>query len=428
MNATPHASLSLIGSSPAMRALDLEIETAARSHAKVLITGETGVGKEVVARMIHHRGSRSHAPMAAINCAGIPDTLLESELFGHVRGSFTDAYRDKPGLFEGAHNGTAFLDEAGEMSLRMQALLLRFLETGELQRVGSDRVVKRVDVRIIAATNRDLSQRIETGEFRADLYYRLNVILLQVPSLRQRPGDIRELLEHFLESYSNVHRVARRRLTPEALGLLMAYRWPGNVRELKNVVERLAVRAPGEDIHPRDLPEECRDVTGGGSRLPASADSVQAPDIAGDLVQRMTEKGESFWTAVHAPFIDRDLVRDHLRAVVRAGLERTSGNYRMVLELFNLPPSDYKRFLSFLRKHNCHYPVQAFRVPMRSARHIAGGTGKMWVDGHPLETARQQPRLGRGPDPARPNIFYPPGPPAGAGISVDRLRGQPRAS
>src|SRR5688572_4891170 len=153
----------LIGSSPAMRALDHDIETAARSQAKVLITGETGVGKEVVARLIHQRSPRNRAPMAAINCAGFPDGLLESEFFGHVRGSFTDAYRDKPGLFETAHNGTAFLDEAGEMSLRMQAMLLRFLETGELQRVGADRAVKRVDVRIIAATNRDLSQRIESG-------------------------------------------------------------------------------------------------------------------------------------------------------------------------------------------------------------------------------------------------------------------------
>jgi transcriptional regulator with GAF, ATPase, and Fis domain len=428
MKATAHASIEMIGSSPAMRELDLEITSAARSHAKVLITGETGVGKEVVARLIHQRSARSHQAMAAINCAGIPDSLLESELFGHMRGSFTDAYRDKPGLFEGAHNSTAFLDEAGEMSLRMQALLLRFLETGELQRVGSDRAVKRVDVRIIAATNRDLSKRIETGEFRADLYYRLNVILLEVPPLRQRPGDIRELLEHFLESYSLTHRVARRRLTPEALALLMAYRWPGNVRELKNVVERLAVRAPGEEIQPGDLPAECRDVTGGGARQPAPRDAEPRADIASDLVQRMTEKGESFWTAVHAPFIDRDLVREQLRAVVRAGLERTAGNYRMVLELFNLPPSDYKRFLSFLRKHNCHYPVQAFRVPLRSARHIDSGAGKMWMDGHPLEAARQQPRLGRGPDQARPNIFYPPGAPAGAGVSVDRLRGQPRAS
>jgi transcriptional regulator with GAF, ATPase, and Fis domain len=426
MSATLQASTTLIGSSPLMRALDQEIEAAARSQAKVLITGETGVGKEVVARLIHQRGSRSRAPMASINCAGFPDGLLESEFFGHVRGSFTDAYRDKPGLFEAAHNGTAFLDEAGEMSLRMQAMLLRFLETGELQRVGADRVVKRVDVRIIAATNRDLSQRIESGEFRADLYYRLNVILLQVPSLRERPEDIPELLEHFLELYCLRHRVGRRRFTPEALGLLMQYRWPGNVRELKNVVERLAVRASGEDIQARDLPEECRAVTAGGGK-PAS-EGVPAPDIAAALFLRMTEQGESFWPAVYAPFMERDLMRDHLRAVVRMGLERTAGNYRMVLQLFNLPLSDYKRFLSCLRKHNCHFPALAFRVPLRSARHAAAGVGKMLVDGHRLEAAAQQPHMGRGPDQGRPNVFYAPGPPAGAGVSLDRLRGQPRAS
>jgi transcriptional regulator with GAF, ATPase, and Fis domain len=420
MSTPQHASTPLIGSSPLMRALDQEIETAARTQAKVLITGETGVGKEVVARLIHQRGARRHAPMAAINCAGFPDTLLESEFFGHVRGSFTDAYRDKPGLFETAHKGTAFLDEAGEMSLRMQAMLLRFLETGELQRVGADRAGKRVDVRIIAATNRDLSQRIESGEFRADLYYRLNVILLQVPSLRERPEDIPELLEHFLESYCLRHGVARRRLTPEALGLLMKYRWPGNVRELKNVVERLAVRAPGEEIHASDVPEECRGAAADGGRA-ASGCGLPSPDIAGELVHRMTEQGESFWAAVYAPFMERDLLRDHLRAVVRMGLERTAGNYRMVLQLFNLPPSDYKRFLSCLRKHHCHIPPFAFRVPLRSARHAAPGVGKMLVDGHRLEAAGQQPSMGRGPDQGRPHVFYASGPPAGPRVPVDWL-------
>ena len=366
MHTTATTSVRLIGSSPAMRELDRDIDTAARSHAKVLITGETGVGKDVVARLIHQRGSRSRATMATINCAGIPDQLLESELFGHLRGSFTGAYRDKPGLLEAADNGTAFLDEAGEMSLRMQAMLLRFLETGELQRVGADHALRRVNVRIIAATNRDLRERIEAGQFREDLYYRLNVILLQVPSLRGRPDDIHELLEHFLEEFSRQHRVPRRSLTPEALGLLKAYRWPGNVRELKNVVERMVVRAPGEPIAARDLPEECR-LAGGAADDRQSISVVSPPvNVAGELVHRMTERGESFWSAVHAPFIGRDLAREQLRAVVKTGLERTSGNYRMVLELFNLPPTDYKRFLSFLRKHNCHFPVQAFRVPSRS--------------------------------------------------------------
>jgi transcriptional regulator with GAF, ATPase, and Fis domain len=362
MMTTASGSLRLIGGSASMRALDAEIDTAARSHAKVLITGETGVGKDVVARLIHRRSPRGQGRLATINCAGIPDTLLESELFGHMRGSFTGAYRDKPGLFEVANHGTAFLDEAGEMSLRMQAMLLRFLETGELQRVGGDATNIRVDVRIIAATNRDLRQRIQAGEFREDLYYRLNVFLLHVPALRERRQDVAELFEYFLSSYSERHRVPRCRLTPEALHALMEYRWPGNVRELKNVAERLAVRAPGEAIEVRDLPEECRTRELAVSIDSATSQPASAPSVAGELVERMTERGESFWEAVHAPFIGRDLAREQLRAVVRAGLERTSGNYRMVAELFNLPPRDYKRFLSFLRKHDCHLPVQAFRV------------------------------------------------------------------
>jgi DNA-binding NtrC family response regulator len=364
---TMYAAVRLIGSSPSMRALEADIDAAARSNAKVLITGETGVGKDVVARLIHQRSGRASKPLATINCAGIPDTLLESELFGHVRGSFTGAVRDKPGLFEVAHHGTVFLDEAGEMSLRMQATLLRFLETGELQRVGSDSGNIRVNVRIIAATNRDLRQRIQAGEFREDLYYRLNVIQLHVPALRDRAEDIAELMQHSLRSYSEQHRLAPRTLTAEALDVLTAHRWPGNVRELKNVAERLAVRAPGEPIRARDLPEECLQPASIKvvSVASASPDAVSA-NVAGELVQRMTERGETFWEAVREPFIGRDLARDQLRAVVRAGLERTSGNYRLVVQLFNLPPTDYKRFLSFLRKHNCHIPFQGFRASTQS--------------------------------------------------------------
>src|SRR5512138_2323412 len=175
---------SFIGSSPAIRAVEEEAGYAARSDAKVLLTGESGVGKEVVARLIHRDSARRNATFVTINCAGLPDTLLESELFGHVRGSFTGAYRDRPGLLETADRGTVFMDEVGEMSIRMQALLLRFLESGEVQRVGADRTQGRVDVRVIAATNRNLVDRIASKEFREDLYYRLNVIQLYIPPLR----------------------------------------------------------------------------------------------------------------------------------------------------------------------------------------------------------------------------------------------------
>src|SRR5258708_34897368 len=178
------------GGSPAMRAIKAEVEWAARSDAKVLLTGESGVGKDIAARVIHQRGARRHMPLITINCVSVPDSLLEAELFGHVRGSFTGAYRDRIGLLEMAHNGTVFLDEVCEMSPRMQALLLRFMETGEIQRVGSDRVQSRVDARVLAATNRDPRGLVASKTFREDLYYRLNVIEIVMPPLRSRPAGI----------------------------------------------------------------------------------------------------------------------------------------------------------------------------------------------------------------------------------------------
>jgi transcriptional regulator with GAF, ATPase, and Fis domain len=349
-----------VGSSAASRQLDREIAIAARSDAKVLITGETGVGKDVVARLLHQRSARSRAPLAIINCAGMPDTLLESELFGHVRGSFTGAFRDKVGLLESGDGGTAFLDEAGEMSTRMQGVLLRFLETGEVQRVGCERGARRVNVRIIAATNRDLAQQVGAGAFREDLYYRLNVIRVHVPPLRERPDDVPALFVHFVDLFSGQYGLEPRTLTPEAENLLLRYRWPGNVRELKNVVERLIVRAPGEPVRASDLPTECQRTAEVLSFDPGSRSVEGGRDPLGPLMYRLLQDGESFWSAVHAPFMDRDLSRDQLRAIVRAGLQQTAGNYRMLVELFNMPGSDYKRFLSFLRKHDCQVPFHAF--------------------------------------------------------------------
>src|SRR5205085_5035657 len=229
---------------------------AARSDAKVLITGESGVGKELAARTIHAFSARSSGPLVALNSAGVPDTLLESELFGHVRGSFTGAYRDKPGLFELARGGTVLLDEVGEMSLRMQSLLLRFLETGEIQPVGSDRPRNRVDVRVIAMTNRRLLEQIAAKSFREDLYYRLNVIHIIVPPLRDRREDIPALADLFLRASVQQYGTDPPELTPEAMSCLAEYHWPGNVRELKNVIERCVVRARSRHITPDALPSE----------------------------------------------------------------------------------------------------------------------------------------------------------------------------
>jgi transcriptional regulator with PAS, ATPase and Fis domain len=359
----------LIGVSAALRSLQEDLEFAARSDAKVLITGESGVGKEVVARLIHQRSGRRNAPLVTINCAGLPDTLLESELFGHVRGSFTGAYRDRPGLLETAHGGTVFMDEVGEMSLRMQALLLRFLESGEVQRVGADRLQSRVDVRVIAATNRNLLDRIAQKEFREDLYYRLNVINLLIPPLRERRDDVQVLLPYFLRVYSQRHGVPTPDLSPDALRLLTAYDWPGNVRELKNVIERLVVRARATVIAPEDLPAE---ITGRprGEREKAS---VRA-SVAELMYERMVRGGESFWAVVYPPFIARDLTRDDVRLIIRKGLEHARGNYKLLVALFNMPPTDYKRFLNFLRKHDCHMPFQRFRSAAASRPDAADGS------------------------------------------------------
>jgi transcriptional regulator with PAS, ATPase and Fis domain len=339
--------LHLVGISLAIRAIEAEVACAARSDAKVLITGESGVGKEVVARLLHQRSRRAHKPMIAINCAGVPDSLLESELFGHMRGSFTDAYRDRPGLLEMANGGTIFLDEVAEMSLRMQALLLRFLESGEIQRVGADRAQPPVDVRVIAATNRNLLERIAAKEFRDDLYYRLNVIHISIPPLRARPEDIPLFLEYFLREYAGRRGIATPALEPDVLERLVAYPWPGNVRELKNAVERLVVRTRTGVITLADLPVAIQ------VRLRDLA-PVAGPLLTDGLFEQMVSQGESFWSVVHPPFMARDLTRDDLRAILRRGLEQVGGNYKALIGLFNMPPEDYRVFLNFLRKHECH--------------------------------------------------------------------------
>jgi transcriptional regulator with PAS, ATPase and Fis domain len=221
-----------------MRALDEDLRDAARSDAKVLITGESGVGKELAARMIHAFSPRSSGPLVALNSAGVPDTLLESELFGHVRGSFTGAYRDRPGLLELARGGTVMLDEVGEMSLRMKALLLRFLETGEIQPVGSDRPRTRVDVRVIAMTNRRLVDQMAAKAFREDLYYRLNVIHIIVPPLRDRRDDIPVLVDQFLKTAVQRYGAEPPEMSPEAMACLITL--ARQRARAENVIERCA--------------------------------------------------------------------------------------------------------------------------------------------------------------------------------------------
>jgi transcriptional regulator with PAS, ATPase and Fis domain len=350
-----------IGSSPAIRSIEEEAEYASRCDAKVLLTGESGVGKEVVARLIHNGSARRNAPFVTLNCAGVPDTLLESELFGHERGSFTGAYRDKPGILEAADHGVVFLDEIGEMSVRMQGMLLRFLESGELQRVGATTMLRRIDVRVIAATNRNLLERIRDGAFRDDLYFRLNVIHVVIPPLRERRDDILPLMEHFLAEFSTSAGTAVPRLTDAARDALVHYAWPGNVRELRNIAERLVVRNKAT-VTPAELNLLVGVRTAGQVQMPPPT-----PSMAGEVFERIVTQGESFWSAAYPAFMARDMTRADLRNIVKMGLEETRGNYKMLVQLFNMPPTDYKRFLAFLRKHHCHMPFQSYRnsIPRR---------------------------------------------------------------
>ena len=348
----------LIGSSTAISDLSQEIDRIARSDAKVLVTGESGVGKELVAHAIHQRSPRAQRTMVAVNCAGLPETLLESELFGHVKGSFTGAYRDKQGKLEMADGGTIFLDEIGEMTLRMQGLLLRFMETGELQKVGADRAAGRVNVRVIAATNRNLRDMIAEGTFREDLFYRLNVIHLTVPPLRERREDIPGLISHFLAAFTKNNGTPVHGISAQAVELLSAYSWPGNVRELENVIERLVVTGRNETVAADDLPLEIRVQQQGVGLRPKRE---RRRTVADDLYKKLTEERESFWTAVYPLYMQREITRGNVRDLVRKGLEDARGNYKIVARMFNMESRDYKRFLNFLRKHDCQLPFKEYR-------------------------------------------------------------------
>jgi len=339
--------------SPQMLELLRLASLASRSDAKVLITGESGVGKDLIAQHIHAQSSRIRGQFVAVNCAGLTETLLESELFGHVRGSFTGAYRDKPGKLQLADRGTLFLDEVGEMSLRMQALLLRFLENGEIQAVGSEKSKTTVDVRVVAATNRNLAELVGQGQFREDLLYRLRVIHFHVPPLRERKEDLRPLANHFLaRSKQQV------RLSDEAWQALERYRWPGNVRELQNVIEQVMWLATADrPVGVHELPQS---IQAGQAILPARERRRQ---VADDLYQAIVGGGYSFWEHIHPLFLIRDITRHDIRELVRRGLSVSRGNYRSLLQLFRIPKTDYKRFMNFLATHDCRIDYREFRNP-----------------------------------------------------------------
>src|SRR6188508_3453542 len=302
----------LVGHSRVMRDLFHLLETVAATSSTVLITGETGTGKELAARAIHHNSPRRANRFVAINCSAIPETLLEAELFGHVRGAFTGAVANRQGRVEQANRGTLFLDEVGTMSAALQSKLLRVLQAREFERVGDSQTVK-VDVRVIAATNSDLKRMVEDGSFREDLFYRLNVIPVRVPPLRERRADIPLLAQHFLDSFAQQSVPPRGKVTlgQDAQQALMAYLWPGNVRQLENVMERTFALSPGRaQITSLEMPEEIRNV-----RPPMQAGDVPIPEAGIDI---------------------EAIVSEFEHTLIRRALERTGGNKRQAADLLHL--------------------------------------------------------------------------------------------
>jgi two-component system response regulator AtoC len=304
----------LIGSCPAMREIYGFIQKVAPSAAPVLILGESGTGKELVARAIHDTGPRAGRPFIAVNCAALSEGLIESEMFGHERGAFTGAVTQKKGRFELADSGTLFLDEIGELTPALQTKLLRVLQEGEFERVGGHQTL-RVDVRVIAATHRDLVRAIEAGRFREDLYYRVNVLSVTVPPLRERPDDLPALVEHFLARAAGaMHKHVS--IGPETLALLQRYRWPGNIRELENVIERAVVLTDGPAIRATDLPKEITGLSG------EVAQAFVDPNLSLDEKMARLEREAILRTLEETGW-------NQTRAAKRLGLKRSSLQYKM---------------------------------------------------------------------------------------------------
>lgn len=251
---------SIIGQSPALDALIRSAKIAAATDVTILIKGETGTGKEVLATAIQKSSNRAEKKFITLNCAALPEGLIESELFGHKKGSFTGATGNSPGILQAAHGGTLFLDEINSLPLAIQGKLLRFLDSGECLAVG-DTTPYKVDVRIIAATNTDLNQQIQVGEFRKDLYFRLNVVPLELPPLAQRTDDVEPLVKHFLALFSATHNISAPKFSKQTLKTLKSYAWPGNIRELRNLCERLSILLAGKTIEPENLPGEYRGIS-----------------------------------------------------------------------------------------------------------------------------------------------------------------------
>jgi two-component system, NtrC family, response regulator PilR len=317
----------IIGQSPKMKAIFDLIQTVAPQNSRVLITGESGTGKELVARAIHENSARSRSPFITINCGAFPETLLESELFGYMKGAFTGANENRRGLFQASDGGTLFMDEIGNMNLAMQVKLYRVLQEGKVRPLGSNEETD-VDVRVIAATNKDLEKAIANGEFREDLFYRLSVIPLHVPALRDRREDIPLLARYFLERFRNSMNKHIEAISPQAMRRLESYDWPGNVRELENTIERAVALESGPEISVSVLPDRVAGTSSAVATVPGHPENLQLPEAGVDFER---------------------VVADTERRYLQAALDKAGGVRTQAAELLKI---SYRSFRHFAKKHN----------------------------------------------------------------------------
>ena len=327
----------IVGQSPALRTVLESVQRSAPTNATVLLLGESGVGKELVARTIHRNSPRAGQRFVQVNCAAIPEELIESELFGHEKGSFTGATEKQVGKFEQADRGTIFLDEVGDMSQKTQAKVLRVLQEQEVERLGSARTIK-VDVRVIAATNKNLEEAIERGEFREDLYFRLNVIPIIVPPLRERREDIPRLVQHFAKRTAEEHNLKPKRFDSSAMDALSRYRWRGNIRELRNAVERLMIMTPGDAVRAEDLPADLRSGESSAARSPvASPESTGAASSGAATAPKADSQGAGAGTL-------REFKDASERAYLVQKLRENNWNISKTAEIIDTPRSNlYKK-------------------------------------------------------------------------------------
>jgi transcriptional regulator with GAF, ATPase, and Fis domain len=330
----------LIGRSKAFNDIQTFIEEAASTDYPVLLLGETGVGKEVAARLIHKKSKRKGRAFVPINITTFPETLLESELFGHKKGAFTNARQDRAGLLEEAEGGTLFLDEIADCLLSLQVKLLRVIDTRERKKLGEDHI-RKVDVRFIFATNKKIEREISSGRFRKDFYYRISVHKLLIPPLRERKEDIPLLFGHIMETMSEGK---KKKMSEKALNKLLSYSFPGNIRELENIIIRAICRARGQEIREEDIVLEAIE---------------EEPKItkAEKLYWDMRQGGGTFWEVVYKPFLERDLDRNTVKQIIVMGLKESGGSYKKILPLFNMSSDEklYKRFMKFLRVHRLQH-------------------------------------------------------------------------